>query len=562
MSAACEFVALDLPSDDGKLYRKYNMMVMNKLRRKDSVPPPVDVPKIIRHLEYNEEYEAIARKEYEETGKWFFVRSEAVGGISKDDASATSMVYRSLGTMDITKMPNYSAENHQKAIEYWQSWQHPGTGVFINPRIDDPQNPDPKKLAVLLSEVGASQKSNASVMGMLGADPIYPPYLPTSSDDMDLDELWDTVVIRGPGFKSSAAGKQFSMLNARYERGERHLIYLIENFISTLVRRLTPESGMTKVDGFHDYPNSENSLKLMGRVVQYRGVRNLPYMKKMVDTLLTFRDEIRWGGSPGCARNYTELLLLGAFYHDYRRDEVIEAVEYIAEGIKYVPSDVSMGYRRYNIALASTVLNWDGIEPAFSGTMSLWGLADKQRYFMGPYGRWLNMEDKEPHEIIGHPDFDFEKYGLETENAEMEKRIIYNKCKAIEPYEWYYGDGETVYGPQFFALQTTEFMKLGHPDFKNPEKILLKKSVVLDGTADYQCPFLKVKFKGAFDIFINGVLIMKVLPENIEKEWNWCGFYIRNDQRHALRDGINVISVVFTDWTPDSYISVGVIDWY
>lgn len=104
-------------------------------------------------------------------------------------------------------------------------------------------------------------------------------------------------------------------------------------------------------------------------------------------------------------------------------------------------------------------------------------------------------------------------------------------------------------------------MLYGNPDYSAGRNLLLKFPVQLKDVDSYVNPMLKVRFKGIFDIYLNGVLIKELSPEMNKKEWDWCGFYIRKDQRHALKEGENWIAVKFKEQFDDSYVSVGVIDW-
>ena len=59
----------------------------------------------------------------------------------------------------------------------------------------------------------------------------------------------------------------------------------------------------------------------------------------------------------------------------------------------------------------------------------------------------------------------------------------------------------------------------------------MKQIVNLENTADYKNPFIKVAFKGTFDIYVNGTMIMSVVPEILIKEWGWCAFLHRRGEK-------------------------------
>lgn len=547
-----------LPYKDHKLMYEHTQRVIDKRQRSQKTPMPENIK--IFYDRQMDRMEEIARKEFDETGLFYFVRGGIYPETSSDDSSASGTVYGTLlYKYKLEELPNYSPESYKKTTKFWQSWQNPETGIFINPKTDDPKNP--KDIEALKKEFALGQKGIIGLFAHLGIDPLYPPFSMVEQEEVDLEELWKLVEVQdGHHYAASHSGKMAELLNLRYDAGEKEFHYLLENYMGVLAGKLLPQSGLVQEDEFHDYPHSENTLKLMGRIIGYMGLENLPYMMKMTDTIIKFSDEMRWGGSPGNLRNMSELLGHCYYYHDYRRDDICKAMEILASAV-----DPDNGIYQYNAGYtlglvhhAGFVLNWENMNHAVNGYRC--GMPFRHRYFVCPYGHWVNIEQNLSHEVIDHPDYDYEKTGMEIRTVEMRKKAIYNKCAPIEAEEWYYIESPK-YPTSFHGTLSPEGMSFGKPDFAGMKKVYLKQAVNLSGTAEYKMPFIKANFKGCFDIYLNGVLISRVLPENIVKQWGWCGFYIDRDNRHALRDGLNLITVEFTDWAPDSFISVGVIDW-
>jgi hypothetical protein len=375
---------------------------------------------------------------------------------------------------------------------------------------------------------------------------------------IDTQAMWNLLVENEVGFAASFSGKLASGLSGRFDGGDYTVEFLLCAYFSSLAAKVRPESGLTKVDGFHDYPNSENTLKAVGRIMGYHGLQNMPYMEKMADTLIKFREEMAWGGSLGLMRNMSEMCIWCAIYSDYRRDELREAVKTMAEKVPYYKTN--RPYFDGVMIAADSLFNYN-VAPEHrlylhsSGTH--FGLPLKSHLFLCPYGRWTNIEQRRPHEMISHPDYDYEKYGFEARNRELKKRIIYNKCSIIENDDWYY---TTRPDDDFLTNPDTTGLNHGAPDY-TAGKLTMKQIVNLQDTAGYENPFIKAAFKGTFNLYLNGTMIVSVVPDILIKEWGWCGFFIDDARRHSLKDGENVIAVEMTSSFPDSYVRVGLIDW-
>jgi hypothetical protein len=546
------------PFKNHPLMCEHNQRVIDKRLRSPKTPMPENIKVFYDRL--MDKMERIARKEFKETGLFYFVRGGIYPGTSDTDEHASGTVYNTLRyRYKLEELPNYSPENFEKTTKFWQSWQNPETGIFIDPKTDDPKKP--KDIEALKIKYALGQKSMVGLFSQLGIEPLYTPFSMVDEEEINFKELWQMVEVQDSHhYAASHSGKMIELINLRYDSGEKEFHHLLENYMSVLAGKLLPVSGLVQEDEFHDYPHSENTLKLIGRIIGYMGLENLPYMMKMADTIIKFSDEMRWGGSPGNLRNMSELLSHCYYYHDYRRDDICRALEILSQAVD--PDNniyqQSWGYTMGLVKHAGFILNWENMDHGNSGYR--WGLPFRHRFFVCPYGHWVNIQQKMPHEVIDHPDYDYENTGMEIATAEMRRKVIHNKCRAIEADEWHYTDSPK-YPEGFHHTLSPEGLNFGRPDFAGMRKVYLKQATNLTGTGDYKMPFIKAKFKGCFDLYLNGVLITRVLPENIVKEWGWCGFFIDKEKQHALRDGLNFITVEFTDWSPDSTISVGVIDW-
>jgi hypothetical protein len=184
VSDSCEIETFALPRMDPEVKRKFNIMLLNRIRSKERQKPPAHIKE---HMDnYVGDAPEIAEKEYRETGLWFYIRAETLGIPNADDLSATMRIYgRLLMKYELEELPNYSKENHKRAIEYWQSWQNRETGIFFNPRIEDPQNPD--DLAAARNEFGGGQKGNTGILATLKAEPLFPTYIHFSRPEVSME---------------------------------------------------------------------------------------------------------------------------------------------------------------------------------------------------------------------------------------------------------------------------------------------------------------------------------------------------------------------------------------
>lgn len=103
---------------------QYILDYINVLRMPEAQPPPPEV------AAFNEKYIETCRKraeaEYKEHGRWFYCEDKKeFGGNIRWDECVTYRIYWQLYTRygSLDKIPNYSEENHRKAIKFWQSWQ-------------------------------------------------------------------------------------------------------------------------------------------------------------------------------------------------------------------------------------------------------------------------------------------------------------------------------------------------------------------------------------------------------------------------------------------------------
>jgi hypothetical protein len=86
-----------------------------------------------------------AERSYKQTGRWYYVKhdnGDCGDTVWWDEVSSDRVYVQLQGLLGgIENLPNYSPENHRKAIEFYQSWQDEKTGLFHNPHFVDPGIP-------------------------------------------------------------------------------------------------------------------------------------------------------------------------------------------------------------------------------------------------------------------------------------------------------------------------------------------------------------------------------------------------------------------------------------
>ena len=581
--ASCDVVHRYYPYMDDALTRKYNLQVIKAATPKNSTPAPEYITKF---LETNHRmFFDVIEREWKITGQWMYIRAEAdMPHKMQTSAGATNIVLSILTTfIGIKELPGYSEENLQSAVRFWQATQNIQTGLFFPP--ENGYAPAKKMTADVLGNRPANQFEYVELLERMGAKPLYAVLEGKQfgralgiQKAPELEKVWDVVL---PHFKkdleaahgASATGACLSKMACMYEHGQKDIVHWLEGYGSNMLSYIRPETGTTKLGLFKNYGGSENTLKMLGRVIGYWGVCNLPYVRKLADSMIKHQVEIKEGAVPGNIRNMIELTYHPLTYHNYRRDELIEAIAYMSGSLEeYLATQAEFcGYCLFTIRECATALNWDGFrDDTYLTEGPKWGIPFGFRLFVGPFGRWLNLEEKEPYEIGGHPDYEYEKYGMEAVTEEMRRRKIYPKCEErgwllydtsspVFTDEVYWTGGEV--DEDFLKSESSEGMELGVPDYTGP-KVTMKFDLDLKDVGNYKNPFFRIRFKGTFDLYLNGVLMKSIPTQMFKQEWQWCGMNIKKDQRHVLREGENLIAIKFTTQYPDSYISVGVIDWY
>lgn len=124
MPALAQQIPSDLTVEQRRKLDRYILDYIKVLRVSKTQPQPAMVDN------FNQKYTELCRKraeeEYKKHGRWFYCedRREFGGGICWDEVVTYRtywQLYARYGSLE--KLPNYSKENHEKAIKFWQGRQ-------------------------------------------------------------------------------------------------------------------------------------------------------------------------------------------------------------------------------------------------------------------------------------------------------------------------------------------------------------------------------------------------------------------------------------------------------
>jgi len=489
-----------------------------------------------------------AERNYRETGRWYYVKYEngdCGSGVWWDEVASHRVYVQLQGLLGgIEKLPNYSPENHKKAIEFWQGWQNEQTGLFHNPFFVDPANPDVERKTEGYNAAQyrrrplherVTQKYLPGILTALGSAPPY-----EVAEDRKLAEGDVASTVRGieksllRGARGQTIGNQVTrqiwVVADHIDEGKTEFIPDYERLMALLIRRFDSETGLLGRPSFGDYITSANNVKCNARIIGYVGLENYPYRNALADSLADAFSESSVGNS-GAIRNWSYLSTLVLQQTDHRSDDLYTAIENLVKGFA---KGGSPGYCWMALSTATAWLHWDLAsleafkDPSVAACYN--GVNRPYRSVVGPFGRWVNLIPRKPQETYGHPGFSWDKHSLRARNAVHEKRKVIDIVPSTSEGWAKSTDGEG--------------------------RVILKQTFTL-GDQKLRTPYLKAKWNGGHEIYLNDVLVKQIsgnFPDH-------CGLYIPQSARETLQEGRNVISVRATSPNREPEIELGLIDW-
>lgn len=514
------------------------------------------------HNAYRDRLLALAEKGYADTGTWFLTRGAARG---TDEMETKAVWVDLLQFMKLEDLPGYSKENHRKAIEFWQSWQNRKTGQLYNPLYQDPAQPQVKRQSPGNRDDYTPEKINLKyvpkILDALGAElPLPIPGIATQvradTGANIFDHLWESIALR----RASHAGVFPVDAAMELEAGDTSEIPQIEAGMGALLRGYSSETGMWRSEPLTGFPWREylpsSDFKIIARICGYLGMENFPesVLKTAVDNLLAHRDELY--EHPAMARNYGELFAHYLMLSDYRREEVLDAMEACLEGFRnpdtnmlhplWESTDTST-YCIFGSGMIGAFMNWKDLP--LDQAITEWqrfvhGCHLKWRFLAGPYGNWVNVIPKRPEEIADAPGHDAALHGVKARNR----------------MHW---------GRRVVEIVSADAVPLKRNEEEEDQLAVFEFHLSQADLNRLKAPYLKACWNGDFDISLNRVPVKQVrynLPDV------FAGLHVPLEAAETLRTGTNVVEarrVGPGKWptpgaprsTATPFIQLGLIDW-
>ena len=524
----------DLSPEQKETIEKYRLdfIKANRLSEKQQMP---EFFKTFKE-KYKEYCLKLAQEEYKKHGRWFYCQDyrKFGDGYKRWDEVVTFRIYWSLINYygGLEKIPDYSKENHEKAIKFWQSWQYPD-GSFKNPF--DAKTPINYKYVPSILELLGARALYKSTIGVKGG-----------SEKINLNTFWSgCTTFHGLNGQAAVASEMFTKIH----EGKTEYIPALERGIEIFLSRMNSKTGMfheNKIPQnkqWSEYGTTANHMKCLSRLVGYSGVENMPYRHRRADTLIAKQRYFQLAGVD-VLRNTAEMYMQCIEESPYQREALLKALAKNAlayHNDQPWKSHLTGDYTIYAIQMFGPLLNWDGYEEKTPRTPHYNGIANSYRIMIGPFGRCANIIEKTPEEMPWHKDWSIEKYGLQTRNTEYDRREVVDIVPVCQNNHWQ--ESRDVQG-RFVLTQT---FNLKDTELENP--------------------YLKMQWSGGdIEIYVNNIFIKKKLaglnqPE--DKTLSKFGaVYIPSQARKALQKGQNIIKIISNrnaDNAPQ--VRIGLIDW-
>jgi len=489
-----------------------------------------------------------AERNYRETGRWYYAKYEngdCGDGVWWDEVASDRVYVQLQGLLGgIDKLPNYSPENHKKAVAFWQGWQDEKTGLFHNPFFTDPKNPRTKRNTEGYNQgqhcrrpvhERVVQKYLPNILTALGSAPLY-----EVAEDRKLaeEDVASTVLGIEKALRRKGGGqrlgnqvtRQIWVIADHIDKGKTELIPDYERLMALLLRRFDAKTGLLGNPNYSDYTTSANNVKCNARIIGYMGLENYPYRKALADSLAN-AFSTKGVGDSGAIRNWVYMSTLALQQTDHRSDDLYTAIENLAKGFA---KGGMPGYTWMALSTSTAWLHWDiaSCEAFKDPSVALCynGLNRPYRSVVGPFGRWVNLIPKAPEEIYGNPGFSWDKHSLRARNAFHTKRTVIDIVPA-SPDGW---------------QRSTD---------KQGRLVFTRTFSFGDGKLEH--PYLKARWDGSFELYLNDVLVKRVSGTCPE----YCGLYVPDVAAGTLKKDGNVIVAKALTSDPSSTLHAGVIDW-
>jgi len=526
--ASAQQIPADLTPQQQEKLDKSILDYIKVMRVKETKPQPPQVE------EFNKKYTEYCRRraeaEHKKHGRWFYCEDhkEFRGNIRWDEV-VTYRVYWQLYARygSLEKIPNYSKENHEKAVKFWQGWQRKN-GSFYNFFTGKGGGSD--------NHCNGKYIPPPNIMGLLGCRPLYE----TSgygAAKLDTDTCLRQIASRKMNHGTATA----SVILKRIHEGKTEFIPILERAVELSLSQLSPHTGMfhgpkgnPSGAAWSGYGTTAETMKGLLRIIGYMGAENMPYRHVRADTLIENQEQFR-KGAVSVKRNTAEMIVQCLLESPYRSEELLKALDghskVIMSGQPW-KNHMTGDYTAYILMMFGPYLNWEGYEGRAPRTPFPVGAEYDYRVEVGPFGRCVNVIKKRPEELLWHKDWSCARYGLRARNTAHEKRKVIDVLPAS-------ADGWT---------KSTD--KEG--------RIVLTRTFALEKTR-LDSPYLKIKWSGPdIEIVINDIPVRRKLGGLAD----YGAVHITPEARKSLHPGENTMMIRAVSGAKGTLkASAGLIDW-
>jgi len=514
----------DLTAEQLEKLDQYILDYIKVLRVKEQQPQPPNIK------EFNERYTEYCRQRAEwkfaQHGRWFYCennKKDFSNDIRWDEVVTYRIywrLYAAYGSLE--KIPNYSEENHEEAIKFWQKWQNED-GAFFNIFTGEGNGH------------GCNGKYIPIILKLLGTEPLHK----TSgygAEELNVQECLEQISRRKMNWGTATV----SVMMKRIHEGQTEYIPIVERAVELAVSQLSPHTGMfhgpagtLSGDTWKGYGATAETMKGMLRLIGYMGVENMPYRHVRADTLIENQEWFR-KSTISVKRNTAEMMVQCLLESPYRSEELLKALDGHSKVImedEPWKSHMTGDYTSYVLMLFGPYLNWEGYEGRAPRTVFPTGAEYDYRVEVGPFGRCINVIRKTPEELLWHKDWTYAQYGLRARNTAHEKREVIDVVPASGDH-W---------------ERSTD--KEG--------RIVLTRTITIAIT-DIENPYIRIKWSGGdIEILLNGVLVKKKLGSLKD----FGAVHIPDEARKTLKAGENTLVVRAADKAGVLEANAGLIDW-
>ncbi len=384
LAAGGPVLAADLSAADQRAIREWQDKILQRAR----APEPGPAPEWVKRLPDGIAHLLVEKHLYKEGQVWGLAKRFPDSKLPYEEEGTAIFLNTVREYKLLDRIPGYNEEARQKMIRFWQAWQDPKTGHFVDPR-DPARTVNEKYVMGILSWLGvrplypwtfttpAPTKKDGRAPErprlILAADAPARPYahldptlfLQRTKDDPDWEQ-------GGWGVGSHTGAMAMELLDA-IDAGRDDLVAPLEQGL----RRMLSHQGPDGLWGPTKAPLAcrlGGALKVTLRLYFYRGLV-VPRTRELADALVTHQLNggfFKENGDTCIPQNTAILIAYCLEASDYRRADLLKAMESVAEDLKaYVNPDGGVAARRggpsgvdmvflAGVGLVGDYLNWQG----------------------------------------------------------------------------------------------------------------------------------------------------------------------------------------------------------